>query len=1117
MKKVMMLVAGGILGAALPLMAETETIDGYTWSYTLDGTNATITGVSPATGDIVIPASVGEANYPVTCIAGGDMLGAGAAFYRCSGLTSVTIPDSVKDIGHFAFGGCSGITNIAIPSSVTNLGHHAFWACTGLTDVTIPGSIVGPYWSNVFIWCTALENVTIEDGVTSVAPGWFDECASLKTVKIPNSVTNIYWSAFSRCSSLTDITIPNSVVEIDRHAFHDCSSLTDIKIPNSVTKIGKGAFNGCSSLASVTIPSSVTSIEGEAFNDDGTFGRCTSLKTVTIPNTVTNIGDAAFADCTSLESITLPSNLTRIEGSYYGGSFRNCSSLKRIDFPGSVKSIGFYAFSGCSALESIEIPDSVTNIEGFAFSSCRALKSVTIPDSVTNLPVGVFAWCTALTDVTMPSSITTIGPSNYYMYNCIGTFEGCTSLKSVTIPDGVKALEYNVFKGCTSLESAVIGNSVTNIKAGVFGSCSNLTCVTIPSSVTEIEAAFEGCAALKEVCISDLAAWCRIKFDIGNNYTSSNPLYVADRLVLNGKTVTDLVIPPSVDQIWNCTFSGHKGFKSVTLPASVKGFVRGWSQGGTDEYWGLFEDCTGLERANLPGIEYLGEEAFAGCSRLKEVNLGNSLKVISSKDFYGCSSLTQIAIPASVTFVHDNAFLGCTNITKATVPGWQCNIPFGKVTDVTISDGTTYVRDYAFRGLANLTSVTIPASVHTIGKNAFRNCSSLKSVTFKGDFKNGDTLLFFAPSNDPFFGVHESCVFYVYKGTAGWDDNLTRALPSHVEVRYVDGYCKVTFNANGGKGASSRNVERNAPLGALPADPTRKGHVFDGWYTAKEGGVRVTATTIITGNVTFYARWTASGESGGGSSGGGSGGTTSADIWKKARIVTGAVFEDGTAIGVMQVKVGKANRQGQVAVSGTITGVDGKKLTAKGGKVAVDGESATATLTVKGGTTASVTIDADGVTGEWNGASIEAAEVGENWTREDAAVHVDFAASSGLPEGTLEELLPDGEPVVPKAGKWAFNKAAAVKWAKDRETKEYGLQVDTAKGKTNLSGLKLTYAPKTGFFKGSFKAYALEGAGGAKKLKKYTASMTGVVVNGKGYGRAAIKRPAAGPWPVTVE
>ena len=85
MKKVMMLVAGGILGAALPLMAETETIDGYTWSYTLDGTNATITGVSPATGDIVIPASVGEANYPVTCIAGGDMLGAGAAFYRCSG------------------------------------------------------------------------------------------------------------------------------------------------------------------------------------------------------------------------------------------------------------------------------------------------------------------------------------------------------------------------------------------------------------------------------------------------------------------------------------------------------------------------------------------------------------------------------------------------------------------------------------------------------------------------------------------------------------------------------------------------------------------------------------------------------------------------------------------------------------------------------------------------------------------------------------------------------------------------------------------------------------------------------------------------------------------------
>ena len=1058
--------------------------NGYTWLYTLDGTNATITGVSPATGDIVIPASVGEANYPVTRIAGG---GEGAAFYRCSGLTGVTIPDSVKDIGDCAFCGCSGITNITIPNSVTNLGYYAFWACTGLTNVIVPRLSTGATPGNgVFLHCTSLASVTFEDGVTSVGPAWFSECTSLKAVKIPNSVTNIHGAAFSGCSSLTDITIPSSVVEIDRHAFYGCSSLTDVKIPNSVTRIGKGAFNSCSSLVSVTIPSSVTSIEGEALNDGGTFGRCTSLKTIAIPNSVTNIGDAAFNGCTSLESITLPNRLTRIEGSDYGGSFRDCSSLKRIDIPGSVKSIGPYAFSGCHALESIEIPNSVTNIEGFAFSDCSALKCVTIPNSVAELQVGVFARCTALTDV--------------------------------TIPDGVKTLGYNVFKGCTSLESVVIGNSVTNIRAGAFGSCSNLTSVTIPSSVTKIDAAFEGCTALNEVCISDLAAWCRIVFDT-HDYTCSNPLYVADRLVLNGKPVVDLVIPFSVDKLWNYTFSGYKGLKSVTISSQTK-FATTHQYG--DVMRGTFEDCVNLERAEIDSS--IGNPMFSGCTNLRAVSFGNSVKSISSRAFSGCSKLTQINIPASVESVHGTAFQCCTNITKATVPGWQCNIPFGKVTDVTISDGMTYISDYAFSGLTNLTSVTIPASVHTIGKDAFRNCSSLKSVTFKGDFKNGDILLFFVPANNPFFGVHESCVFYVYKGAVGWNDDR---LPSHVELRYVDRYCKVTFNANGGKGASSRNVERSAPLGALPADPTRKGYVFDGWYTAKEGGVRVTATTIITGTVTFYARWTASGETGGGSSGGGSGGTAIADMWKKARIVTGAVFKDGTAIGVMQVKVGKANRQGQVAVSGTITGIDGKKLTAKGGKVAVDDESATATLSVKGGTTAVVTIDDDGMTGEWNGASIEAALVGEKWTRDDAAVYVDGASGGrALPEGTIEELLPDGEPVVAAGGKWKFAKAASVKWTKpkkgaaqperfDAESGK-GLVVDTSSGKTNLSGLKLTYTPKKGTFKGSFKVYALEGAGKATKLKKYTVKVSGVVVDGVGYGTATCKAPAVS-WAVKVE
>ena len=116
--------------------------------------------------------------------------------------------------------------------------------------------------------------------------------------------------------------------------------------------------------------------------------------------------------------------------------------------------------------------------------------------------------------------------------------------------------------------------------------------------------------------------------------------------------------------------------------------------------------------------------------------------------------------------------------------------------------------------------------------------------------------------------------------------------------------------------------------------------------------------------------------------------------------------------------------------------------------------------------------------------------------------------SSGLPSS--EEFLPDGEPVIPKAGKWSFAKAASVKYAKDKKTNQVGLVIDTKKG-TNLSAMKLTYTPKTGIFKGSFKIYAIQGG----KLKKFTVKVIGMVVDGKGWGSASVKK--VGTWPVVIE
>ena len=148
----------------------------------------------------------------------------------------------MTSIGSSAFSLCSGLTSVTIPNSVTSIGGGAFYNCSGLTSVTIPNS------------------------VTSIGDNVFRECSGLTSVTIPNSVTSIGGSAFDGCSGLTSVTIPNSVTSIGNFAFADCSGLTSVTIPNSVTSIGNYAFYYCKGLTSVTIPNSVTSIGDEAFD-----------------------------------------------------------------------------------------------------------------------------------------------------------------------------------------------------------------------------------------------------------------------------------------------------------------------------------------------------------------------------------------------------------------------------------------------------------------------------------------------------------------------------------------------------------------------------------------------------------------------------------------------------------------------------------------------------------------------------------------------------------------------------------------------------------------------------------------------------------------------------------
>ena len=265
--------------ALLPLMASASVkVDGIYYKLNTGTKQAEVTsGEAKYTGSVTIPETFiyEGVTYSVTEIGS-------SAFYYCSKLTSVTIPNSVTSIGGMAFYKCTSLTAVTIPNSVTSIGDMAFWYCSGLTAVTIPNSVTEIGYA--FSHCSSLASIAVESGN--------------KRYDSRNNCNAIIESASNTLiSGCNNTIIPNSVTSIGDFAFSDCSGLTSMTIPNSVTSIGVFAFSGCSGLTSVTIPNNVTSI------GEGAFEECSGLTEVTIPNSVTSIGWSAFRNCSGLTEV----------------------------------------------------------------------------------------------------------------------------------------------------------------------------------------------------------------------------------------------------------------------------------------------------------------------------------------------------------------------------------------------------------------------------------------------------------------------------------------------------------------------------------------------------------------------------------------------------------------------------------------------------------------------------------------------------------------------------------------------------------------------------------------------------------------------------------------------
>ena len=414
------------------------------------------------------------------------------AFYNCSGLTGdLVIPEGVTSIGDWAFSGCSGLTgNLVISSSVTSIGNSAFYNCNGLTgDLIIPSSVTS-IGVGSFMYCSGLTgNLVISSSVTSIGSNAFEGCSGLTgDLVIPSSVTSIGDYAFAGCSELTgDLIIPSSVTSIGFCSFMLCSGLTgDLVIPSSVTSIGDYAFSECSNLTGdLIIPSSVTSI------GDYVFENCSSLTSITIPSSVTNIGSSAFAGCSELTGdLVIPSGVTGI-GSQ---AFYNCSGLTGdLVIPEGVTSIGSYAFSNCSSLTSITIPSSVTSIGSYAFSSCSGLEGISVEEG--NSVYHSSGNCLIETDSkaliagcnnsTIPTDGSVISIDN-------SAFVGCSGLTSISIPSSVISIGNSAFYRCSGLTSITINaTEPPSLISGAFDNTNNAP-IYVPAGTVETYQAADG-------------------------------------------------------------------------------------------------------------------------------------------------------------------------------------------------------------------------------------------------------------------------------------------------------------------------------------------------------------------------------------------------------------------------------------------------------------------------------------------------------------------------------------------------------------------------------------------------------------------------------------------------
>ena len=599
-----------------------ETADGQGYQIVRSATD-TLEGIST----LVIPITYN--GKPVTEIADGADRYSGT--FSQSGITAVSIPNTITTIGKFAFADCTNLVDITIPSSIIDLNQGCFAYCSSLKYIEIPSS-VATYEDRIFICCTSLEEI-----------------------KLPNNITVIPYGLAYKCTALTKVNIPYGVTKIDQTAFRECSSLETIELPNSITELGVGAFISCVNLKNVVLPNRLTKMDQHVF--DG----CTSLTSIDIPQTVRYIGIAAFQHCTELTTVT---GFDTLDLEYIGThAFNQCTKLESISLPNSINIITNFMFSFCEALTNIVIPTNITKIEPQAFNGCANLTSIEFThQGVWKVTTNTDYTEGEVIDIT-DSSVNVLmltnskeasenpGYAEYYWYNSTLIQQTTGELSSSWLQFDEDSDTYTVIRGADSLPNHL----------------------TIPKMYNGYPI-----VAIADNAFKDCTELLSVQFEEGSLITTIGTY------AFSGASIGSVVIPNNVVTISNYAFYGCKSLQNVTLSNQLVTIGEA-----------AFSNCHKLNSIVIPNsVTAIGRHAFSACRKLADITFEENSQLVSIGDnAFKEVAVESITIPGSVTRIGSYAFKDCANLTSITfedIDDWYktltSNYMNGELVDV--SDST---------------------------------------------------------------------------------------------------------------------------------------------------------------------------------------------------------------------------------------------------------------------------------------------------------------------------------------------------------------------------------------------------------------------------------------------